>query len=174
MDLAHLVLGGQVSDVDVSKLKLGQGATITADALGSTTLTGTVCEIDQVGTQIQGVASYGVQVCLTGADPALRVGMSADAAVVVQRAAGVVLVPSLAVQTRAGQQVVQVLGADGKTTVATPVQTGLSDGQDTQIVSGLSDGARVVISLPSTTSTGGGGRNGGGTGFPRVLGGFGG
>ena len=175
MDLAHLVLDGQVSDVDVAKLKLRQGATITADALGSTTLTGSVCEIDQVGTQIQGVASYGVQVCLDGTNAGLRVGMSADAAVVVQRAAGVVLVPSLAVQTRGGQQVVEVLGTDGKTAVATPVQVGLSDGQETQIVSGLDSGARVVISLPTTTNAGGGGRNGGGGGgFPRVLGGFGG
>lgn len=175
MDLGHLILSGEVSDVDVAKLKEGQGATITADALGSTTLTGKICQLDQVGTQIQGVTSYGVEVCLEGSDPALRVGMSADASVVVQRADGAVLVPSLAVQTVSGRQVVEVLGADGKTLVPTTVQTGLTDGQDTQIVSGLATGATVVVRLPTTTGgSGSPGRNGGGAGFPRILGGFGG
>lgn len=170
MDLSHLIVTGEVSDVDVAKLKLQQPATISATALGTTTLTGTVCEIDQVGTQIQGVTSYGVQVCLDGTAPALRVGMSADAQVVVQRASGVVLVPSLAVQTRNGQQVVDVLGADGKTTTAQAVQTGLTDGQNTQIVSGLSSGTKVVLSLPSTTGTSGGTPTRGGGNF-RIFGG---
>jgi multidrug efflux pump subunit AcrA (membrane-fusion protein) len=170
MDLSHLIVTGEVSDVDVAKLKLQQPATISATALGTTTLTGTVCEIDQVGTQIQGVTSYGVQVCLDGTAPALRVGMSADAQVVVQRASGVVMVPSLAVQTRNGQQVVEVLSADGKTTTAQAVQTGLTDGQNTQIVSGLSSGTKVVLSLPSTTGTNGGSPTRGGGNF-RIFGG---
>ncbi|HEX5465403.1 MAG TPA: biotin/lipoyl-binding protein, partial [Candidatus Limnocylindrales bacterium] len=173
MDLAHLVLGGEVSDLDVAKLEAGQGATITADALGDTTLTGKICELDSVGTQVQGVTSYAAKICLDGTSPSLRVGMSADASVVVERADGV-LVPSLAVQTVGGRQVVEVMAADG-TVVQTAVTTGLSDGQETQIVSGLASGAKVVVRLQTSTTNGGtNGRGGGGLpggGLQRVIGG---
>ena len=169
MDLSRLQIAGQASETDIPKLKMGQAATITATALGSDTVVGKVCSLSVVGTQISGVTSFGVTVCLDGSNPSLLVGMSATAAVVTDRADGAVLVPSLAVKTVGGQQVVTVLGADGKTQTNVPVQVGITNGSQTQIVSGLSDGATVVETLQTTTPT----RTGGGVrGFP--VGGFGG
>ena len=100
--------------------------------------------------------------------------MSATAAVVTDRADDAVLVPSLAVKTVGGQQVVAVLGADGKTQTNVPVTVGISNGSQTQIVSGLNEGATVVESIQTTTTTNRAG--GGGRGFPGVGvgGGFGG
>ena len=83
-------------------------------------------------------------VCLDGTNPALFVGMSATAAVVTDRADNAVLVPSLAVKTVGGQQVVAVLGADGKTQTNVPVTVGISNGSETQIVSGLTGTETVV------------------------------
>jgi multidrug efflux pump subunit AcrA (membrane-fusion protein) len=169
MDLSHLQVAGQASETDIPKLKMGQSATITATALGSETVVGTICSLSVVGTQISGVTSFGATVCLDGANPALLVGMSATAAVVTDRADNAVMVPSLAVKTVGGQQVVSVLGSDGKTQANVPVQVGISNGSQTQIVSGLSAGATVVETLQTTTPTRTGG---GGRGFP--VGGFGG
>ena len=172
MDLTKLQIAGQASETDVSKLKMGQPATITATSLGSETAVGKVCALSVVGTQISGVTSFGVTVCLDGSNAALLVGMSATAAVVTDRADNAVLVPSLAVKTVGGQQVVAVLGADGKTQTNMPVTVGISNGSQTQILSGLSEGATVVESIQSTTTTNRPG--GGGRGFPGVGGGFGG
>jgi multidrug efflux pump subunit AcrA (membrane-fusion protein) len=171
MDLTKLQIAGEASETDVPKLKMGQPATITATALGSQTAVGKVCELSVVGTQISGVTSFGVTVCLDGSNASLLVGMSATAAVVTDRADDAVLVPSLAVKTVGGQQVVAVLGADGKTQTNVPVTVGISNGSQTQILSGLNQGATVVESIQTTTTTN---RAPGGRGFPGVGGGFGG
>ncbi len=159
MDLEHLQIAGQASETDIPKLKMDQPATISAAALGSNTSVGKVCSLNKVGTQISGVTSFAVTVCLDGADPALLVGMSATAAVVTDRADNAVLVPSLAIKTVGGQQVVTVLGADGKTQTNMPVTVGISNGSQTQIVSGLAEGATVVETLTTTTTRNGGGNN---------------
>jgi multidrug efflux pump subunit AcrA (membrane-fusion protein) len=170
MDLAHLQIAGQASETDIPKLKMDQAATITAAALGSDTVVGKVCSLSNVGTQISGVTSFAVTVCLDSANPALLVGMSATAAVVTDRSDNAVLVPSLAVRTVGGQQVVTVLGADGKTQTTVPVTVGITNGSQTEIMSGLASGATVVESLQSTSPT----RNGGGGGRFFPGGGFGG
>ena len=173
MDLTKLQIAGQASETDVSKLKMGQSATITASALGTDAVVGKVCELSVVGTQISGVTSFGVTVCLDGTHAALLVGMSATAAVVTDRADNAVLVPSLAVKTVGGQQVVAVLGTDGKTQKNVPVTVGITNGSQTQILTGLSDGQTVVETLSTTTpNRGGNGGNFRGNGFP--AGGFGG
>jgi multidrug efflux pump subunit AcrA (membrane-fusion protein) len=167
MDLSHLQIAGQASETDIPKLKLDQPATITATALGSDTVVGKVCSLGVVGTQISGVTSFPVTVCLDGTNAALRVGMSATAAVVTDRADDAMLVPSLSVKTVGGQQVVAVLGADGKTQTNVPVTVGLTNGTETQILSGLSGTETVVESVQSTTQT----RNGFGGAGGRILGG---
>ena len=168
MDLSQLQIAGQASETDVAKLKMDQSATTSAAALGSNTAVGKVCALANVGTQISGVTSFPVTVCLDPNTKGLLVGMSATAAVVTDRADNAVLVPSLAIKTVGGQQVVSVLGADGKTQTNVPVQVGITNGSQTQIVSGLAEGATVVQTLSTTTT-----RNGGnGRGFPG--GGFGG
>ena len=170
MDLTKLQIAGQASETDIPKLKLNQVATISASALGTETVVGKVCSLSVIGLQISGVTSFAVTVCLDGSNPALLAGMSATAAVQTDRADNAVLVPSLAVRTVGGQQVVAVLGADGKSQTTVPVTTGISNGSQTQIVSGLADGATVVESLSTTTTTN---RPGGGRLFPGG-GGFGG
>jgi macrolide-specific efflux system membrane fusion protein len=163
MDLTKLQIAGQASETDIANLKMAQAATITATGLGSDTVVGSVCSLSKVGTQISGVASFAVTVCLTGSNPALLVGMSATAAVVTQRADGAVLVPSLAVKTVGGQQVVTVLGSDGKTQTNVAVTVGISNGSETQILTGLSGGETVVESIQSNSTTN---RAGGGRFFP--------
>ena len=167
MDLSHLQIAGQASETDIPRLKLDQPATITATALGSDTVVGKVCSLGVVGTQISGVTSFPVTICLDGTNAALRVGMSATASVVTDRADGAMLVPSLSVKTVGGQQVVAVLGADGKTQTNVPVTVGLTNGTETQILSGLSGSETVVESVQSTTQT----RNGFGGPGGRILGG---
>jgi HlyD family secretion protein len=171
MDLAHLQIAGQASETDIAKLKLGQAATITAAATGSNTVVGQVCSVGQVGTQISGVTSFPVTVCLSGANTGLLVGMSATAAVETSRADNAVIVPSLAVRTAGGQATVTVLGPDGSTQSVVPVTVGITNGSQTQITSGLTAGTTVVETLQTSTSSSPGR---GGFGAGRTVTGFGG
>ena len=157
MDFTRLQISSEASETDIAKLKLGQAATISATSLGSDTLVGKVCARAIVGTQISGVTSYGVTVCLDGTNPALLIGMSATAAVVTERADAAVLVPSLAVKTVGGQQVVTTLGADGKTQTNVAVTVGITNGSQTQVLTGIAEGTVVVESVQTATNTGGAG-----------------
>ncbi|MEX2247381.1 MAG: biotin/lipoyl-binding protein [Dehalococcoidia bacterium] len=97
-------------------------------------------------------------------------GMSATVAITVEVAADVIVVPAGAVQQEGPQQFVEVVGDDGvRERVA--VQTGLSDGTRTAILSGLEEGRQVVVpaaaATANTTGTGafpGGGFQGGSAG----------
>jgi len=62
---------------------------------------------------------------------------------------GVLLVPNSALLPKGAGHAVQVLGPDGKVSEV-DVQTGLTDGTNTEITSGLKAGDKVVT-VPSTT-----------------------
>ncbi len=80
--------------------------------------------------------------------------MSATASVIVNRHNDALLVPNRAVRTEGLQKVVYVVGPGGMQ-VRVPVQTGISDDQQTEIVGDtpLREGDSVVIQTTASTST---------------------
>ncbi len=82
----------------------------------------------------------------------LRQGLSATANIVKEERRNVLLVPSRAISQQAGKSSVQVVKDDG-TTEARVVQTGLTDGQNTEITSGLSEGEKIISVAKTTTTT---------------------
>lgn len=149
-DLASLALHGTVGEADVAKLRLGQVATITVDAIGTgTRLTGKLTVIDPAATIQQGVPVYGVDVALDLPDPQVRPGMSGTASVIIASRTNVLTVPNLAVRTVGGRRGVQVL-RDGQP-VNAEVTLGISSETVTEIVSGLREGDLVVLPQPRAT-----------------------
>jgi macrolide-specific efflux system membrane fusion protein len=166
------------SESDVSKVKVGQPATITLDALSGVQLAAHVASISTVGTSSSGVVSYNATLDLDQGDPRVKPGMSASASVIVGQAQGVT-VPNQAL-TGAGSLATVNLLSGGKT-VPTQVIVGLRGNSRTQIISGLKAGQQVVvtITLPplgstSTSASGSSGTLGGAGGRPGGGGGFGG
>jgi macrolide-specific efflux system membrane fusion protein len=159
------------SESDITKIKVGQRATVTFDALPGVELAAHVAQISPVGTSSSGVVSYNATVDLDQTDSQVKPGMSASAAVIVDQAQGVT-VPNAAVTGTGSLGTVNLL-KDGKT-LPTQVVVGLRGDSRTQIISGVSPGQQLVvtITLPSlstssTSTTGssgtlGGGRFGGG------------
>jgi len=80
----------------------------------------------------------------------LRDGLSATVNIVIQEREDVLMVPSRAI-TRQGQTTT-VQKVVGTGTEQTPVQTGITDGTNTEIISGLNEGDQVSIQ-PRSTST---------------------
>jgi hypothetical protein len=136
----------------VSKIKVGQPATVTLEALTGVELGAHVTAISTLGTTSSSVVSYDATLTLDQHDSRVKPGMSASAAVITGQASGVTL-PSSAVPGTSSVSTVNEL-RNGKS-VATRVVVGLRGDTRAQIVSGLSAGAQVVVttSLPSLSSS---------------------
>jgi HlyD family secretion protein len=78
--------------------------------------------------------------------------MNATVTIVVDQAQDVIVVPDSAVQSEGPASVVEVQNEDG-TTEKVVVQTGLSDGTNTEITSGLEEGQTVIVPSRSASST---------------------
>jgi len=181
-ELAQITL----NEVDVSKIKLGDKATLTFDAIDGLSIAGQVASIDAVGTVTQGVVNYTVKIAFDTSDPRIKPGMSVSAAIVTDVAQNVLTVPNSAVKTINGASYVSVfdtplVGSDsnsGAVSAIPPrqqaVEVGLSNDTLTEITSGLKEGdqvvSRTITSSPTSTSTGaapsllGGGTGRGGIG----------
>ena len=169
------------SESDVSKIKVGQPANITLEALSGVELAAHVSSISTLGSSSSGVVSYDATLTLDQRDSRVKPGMSASAAVITGQASGVNL-PNSAVTTTGSVARVDLL-QNGKV-VPTTVVVGLVGDSRTQIVSGLKAGAQIQVTttLPSlgsgsslsSGSSGTLGSGGLGGGAARFLGGGGG
>lgn len=137
-----------VDETDVAKLAVGQPATVSFDALPDERLRGQVIAVAPSGTAQQGVVTYLVSIGIDSPSRSLPSGMSATVDIETERKDGVLLVPNRAVRTQGRARTVEVL-VDGTPEVRM-VQTGSSNDQLTEIVSGLQDGELVVIRGTST------------------------
>ena len=150
-NVTTLALHGTIGEADVAKLRLGQVATVTVDAVGAgSRMTGKVTLIDPVATIQQGVPVYGVDVTVDVPDPAVRPGMSGTANVILASRTNVLTVPNLAIRTTSGRRGVRVM-RDGKA-VDAEVVFGIATDTVTEVVSGLEEGDLVVLPQARTTT----------------------
>jgi macrolide-specific efflux system membrane fusion protein len=144
MDLGTLQIEAQASETDVVDLAVDQDASITFDALDDITLEGHICEIESVGILVQGVPTYPVRVCLDTTDTRVRVGLTATVNVGTGRIENVLLLPSRAIALIGDKHTVTLLLADNRP-VETQVTVGETSGGMTEIVTGLTEGQRVLL-----------------------------
>lgn len=141
-----------VSEIDVSNIQPGQKATITLDSIPNKTFTGTVMNVDRIGTVSSGVTNYPINILFDTSVDQILPNMSATANIIVATKDNVLLVPTTAIQTQNGQEVVRVL--NGSQVQDVTVTTGLSSDTETEIDSGLTEGQTVITgSVFSTTTT---------------------
>ena len=198
--VATVVTKDQVADIslnelDAAKVKVGDKATLTFDALPDLTLTGEVVELNLVGTVTQGVVSYDMKIGFDTQDDRVKPGMSVTSNIITDSKQDVLVVPNSAIKTAAeGSATVQVVegqtatgGAQGGVALTGTPQTvqvvkGISSDTNTEIVSGLNEGDTVIVRTISGTATtqttggagilgGGNNRFGGGGGGARPAGG---
>jgi HlyD family secretion protein len=163
-----------ISEVDITKVKVGQAVDLTFDAISGRTFPGKIASIGPVGSVTSGVVNYLVTVALTKPDPAIMPGMTASASIAVAQAQNVLLVPNRAVKTVGTRHIVTILFEGNEVPVI--VQTGLTNDTDTEIVSAsaangqavkLQAGDTLVLNPTTTTTTRGGFGGGGGVLFGR-------
>jgi len=167
--LSAMYVDLQVSEVDINKVQVNQNVEITFDAILNKTYTGVVSEVGAAGTTSSGVVNFPVTVKMTDADAAVKPGMTASANVVTAAVSNALLVPVQAIHTVGNRSTVTLMTATGLQQVA--VQLGASNDTQTQIVSGVKVGDRVVVGATTTTTTGGALRGGFGGGGGIIPGG---
>lgn len=161
-----------LNEVDAAKVKVGQKATLTFDAIDDLSIAGSVASIDTIGTVNSGVVNYTVTIAFDTMDDRIRPGMTVSAAIVTDLSQDTLFVPSSAVKSSSSGSYVEVMKSGATTPTQVSVQTGISSDTETAILSGLTEGDSVVTRTNTqTTSTqttqapslfGSGGRTGGG------------
>ncbi|HEX3460228.1 MAG TPA: biotin/lipoyl-binding protein, partial [Acidimicrobiales bacterium] len=164
------IVNATVDDTQVSQVVIGDQAVITPS--GSTTAVyGTVASIGLLATSSSNVASFPVVINVTGSPSGLFGGATASVVITVKNLQNVVVVPTAAIHYSGNATTVNLV-TNGSTNPH-PVTIGSASGGNTQIVSGLAVGDKVVVPIvtikgfngaPGGTRIGGGGFGGGGGG----------
>jgi RND family efflux transporter MFP subunit len=154
VDTSEIEMQGYIDELDVASVKLGQAANITLDALPDEQVTGSVTFISPIGTIRAGIVSYATTITLENPSAELKDGMSATAEVVVERRDNVLLIPNTVIQGTLQNPTVVVL-VDGQQEER-QITLGLSDGFNTEVLSGLEEGEEVVVPAPTSTQQSGG------------------
>lgn len=153
VNTSKVEVASAVDETDVAKVKAGQTAVITLDAISDARLRGTVGAVSPVAQTSAGVVSYtfSIEVQDTQGND-LKEGMTASADILVLNKTDVLLVPSAAITQSGRNSVVEVVTANGTTEQRT-IQTGATNGTQTEVVSGLSEGEKVLVQTGATSST---------------------
>lgn len=134
-----------ISELNIGRIPVDAHSTvrIALDAFPGTSFTGTLLSVDPQEIDKEGDKYYRINVGFDTPPPDVRSGMSADLDIILETKAGVLFIPEYLVRTQNGQSTVTVV-TDG-TAVARPVQVGISDGENIEVISGLNEGDVVAV-----------------------------
>lgn len=160
----------------------GAGSSSSGSSATSSAIYGTVGSISLIGSQTSNVTTFPVVIDVTGNPSGLYAGASADVSIIVKQLNDVTEVPTAAISyTNSGQATVtKVVNGNH---VVTNVTVGDAENGETQIVSGVKAGDKVLerqVTFKAPSGAGGGlfggtgGRNGGFPGGGELPGGGGG
>lgn len=159
--LASLYVGDQkemvvsVDELDIINVQVGQNADIAMDALTDKTYSAVVSKVSQIGTPNGGVTVYNVTLTIDG-DENLKFGMNGTATIRIEEVNDVLLVPLTVLNTSRGESYVWLQSDDAsgdEPGVRTTVETGLSDENYAQVLSGLDEGDVVLITREASSSS---------------------
>lgn len=149
-DMSDLIFKGTVDEIDVGKLTVGVLARLNIGALPSEKVTGRLNRIDPQAKEEEGARLFGVEIELDAAENpelVLRAGYSATADLVIREKNDILLIPERLVlfENDGADRFVEKPAAEEKgEPVKVAIATGLSDGLNIEVVSGLEEGDQVV------------------------------
>lgn len=149
--LDDLMVTISINENEISEVIEGQEVEIIPTADTSKTYTGTVTKINSIGTYQASGTTFTATVSFTN-DGALKIGMSVSCSILLKEAENVITVPINSVQTNNDTKYV-VLAKDDGTTQNVDIETGISDDEYVEVVSGLEEGQKVKVTTTTTQST---------------------
>ncbi len=150
-DLSKLYVETSMDESDYQAFQVGNAAQVTFNALPDQVFDGKVSEVDPALTTSNGTSVVTGMVELTPTKAKLLMGMTASVTVIAGQAQNAVLVPIAALHQQPGGGYTVNVQQNGKF-VSVPVQVGLKDLVNAQIISGIQAGD-VVSTASSGTVT---------------------
>jgi RND family efflux transporter MFP subunit len=151
-DTRAVTMTGIVDEIDVGKVSKGQKATVLIDAFPGKTFNGQVQFISPYGTLQTGTGTYNVEIALSPeAAPYLTGGLTATAEILVDEHKDVLLIPNSALHVQGTENWVYVIEEDQIGQMEQrQVQVGLQSRTQTEILSGLNEGEKVLLGTGNT------------------------
>jgi HlyD family secretion protein len=139
-ELKDMMVAFAINEVDISRVRLGQRADVSLDALAGQTFTATVYQLSPLAHTPSGssINAFDAEVRIDGRHESLLPGMSARVELVTQEKKQVLTLPVEAVFTVDGKDVVYVRQGQGMQ--ERQVKTGAADEDRVEIVEGLKEG----------------------------------
>jgi multidrug efflux pump subunit AcrA (membrane-fusion protein) len=146
VDTSQIKFQGTVDEIDILKIKTGQKAMISVDAVPNKTFAGTVSFISPFGTpDNNNVVKFPITILLDPTDVALKGGLTATADIAVSTVENALLVPLAAVTTTSDGSFVNVINSTTGQPEKRKVTLGTQNLQFAEVVSGLKVGDKVVV-----------------------------
>jgi HlyD family secretion protein len=147
IDPGSMELVVEVDEIDIPGVNLGQEAIIELDALPNAKVAGNVTTIYPLPIEVGGVVVYKVTIIFEVPENiGIKVGMSASADIVLAKRSNVLLVPDRAIdKDKEGKTIIRVVV--NEQIEERQVVTGISDGFNTEVISGLGEGEMVLTEV---------------------------
>ena len=156
-DLTDMRVIADIDEADIGGVVAGQRVSFTVDAFPDDTFEGQVTQVRQQPTTESNVVTYEVVISAPNNDLKLKPGLTANVTIFTMEKNGVLTVPSKALRftpndaiINEGQSIEDVKAPnklwtlEGNTFRAHAVEVGTSNGTLTEIVSGISEGTKVL------------------------------
>ncbi len=155
----RLIIGAQVDETDIGRIAAGQAVDLTLDAYPQNVFSGRVDEIAYEAKTVNNVTTYTVEILPLAAPVYLRSGMTANLKILTTAVRDALLLPADAVHKEKDLSFVWQPDPAGKGRPrSVPVSAGLSDGKQTEILSGLEEGETVLVKPSTFTANGASGK----------------
>lgn len=156
-DLSKMRLSASIDESDVGVIQAGQAVTFRVGAYPDHPFSGTVLQLRLNPVVAQNVVTYAAMIDVPNAELKLKPGMTATVTIEIEKRSNVLRVPNAALRFRpAGQARTpspQVWTESNGVFSPAAVQTGLSDGTNTELLAGtLADGTALVTSVGITAT----------------------
>ncbi len=143
-NMENLVFRGTVDEIDVGKLREGMGTTLKVGALSADTVHGNLYKIASKARKQDQTTVFDVEIEITDVgESVLRAGYSATAEIIINEKDSVLMIPERLVDFKEDSSFVDVQDSVGAIETV-PVETGLSDGLNIEIIAGLEEGQKIV------------------------------
>lgn len=142
-NMSDLIFDGQIDETEVGMLKEGMNMVITIGALQDYSFEAVLEYVSPKAVEKNGANQFEIKAAVKPQEGStIRSGYSANAEIVLQKVEQVVSVPESAIEFKGDSTFVYIKKENGAYE-STPVKTGLSDGLNIEIVSGLKVGDKV-------------------------------